>query len=80
MRGVQGSGGSLSILGRLCVRLFANLFNRAENISQAMVARGFQGPEAHRLYLMRCNDTSWAANLAALALLGAIFAAAAYIK
>lgn len=78
----QGTGGSVQILGRLCSRLFGNLFNRAENISQAMVARGFRGPEGHRLYLTRSNETSLVANGLALALLVGlcVLSQTAYVK
>lgn len=76
----QGGRGSLEILGRLIVRLFGNLFQRSEKISQAMVVRGFLGPEAHHLYLMRSNETSLAGNAAALALLAALCGAVAYLK
>eukprot|EP00878_Enallax_costatus_P025753 GHUV01027580.1.p1 GENE.GHUV01027580.1~~GHUV01027580.1.p1 ORF type:complete len:269 (+),score=43.31 GHUV01027580.1:230-1036(+) len=76
----QGARGSLEILSRLVVRLFGNLFQRSEKISQAMVVRGFLGPEQHHLYLMRCNETSWLANVVALLLLGGLCAAVTYIK
>ena len=65
----QGGRGSLQMLGSLCVRLFANLFHRSENVAQAMVVRGFVGPEGHHLHMMRVNKTSWLANIAAVALL-----------
>ncbi|GLI66576.1 hypothetical protein VaNZ11_010493 [Volvox africanus] len=65
----QGSSGSLNIAGRLCVRLFGNLFQRSEKIAQAMVVRGFQGPEGHHLYLMKVNPTSLVANVCAILIL-----------
>ena len=65
----QGGRGSLVMLGSLCVRLFGNLFYRSENIAQAMLVRGFKGPEDHTLYMMRVNKTSWVANCAAIFLL-----------
>ncbi len=42
---------------------------RSENIAQAMVVRGFQGPNNHRLFLMSANVTTWQANAVALILL-----------
>lgn len=65
----QGMRGSIFMLGSLCVRIFGNLFHRSENIAQAMVVRGFQGPANHNMYLMRVNKTSWLANLGAVFLL-----------
>eukprot|EP00798_Chlamydomonas_sp_ICE-L_P018302 gene18302-24762_t len=76
----QGGRGSLQLLGRLCVRLFGNLFNRSENIAQAMMVRGFQGPENHTLYLTKINKTTWLGNILALLLLGGYSAAIAYYK
>ncbi|PNH03087.1 Protein ABCI12, chloroplastic [Tetrabaena socialis] len=73
----QGGGGSLNMAGRLCVRLFGNLFQRSENIAQAMVVRGFQGPARHSLYMMKVNPTSALANAGALLLL-ATYAALIY--
>lgn len=75
----QGVGGSLAMAAKLCARLFANLFNRAENISQAMVARGFRGPEEHRLYLMHSNRTHWLANIVALLVLAGLYATTKYV-
>ncbi|MEW5317870.1 MAG: hypothetical protein WDW38_009134 [Sanguina aurantia] len=65
----QGGRGSLEIAGKLCVKLFANLFRRSENIAQAMVVRGFRGPEDHNLYMMQVNRTNVLANTVALGLL-----------
>jgi energy-coupling factor transport system permease protein len=76
----QGGRGSLEVLGRLVVRLFGNLFARSDKISQAMVVRGFMGPERHRPYLMRANDTSMAANVAALGLLLVLCAAVVQLR
>eukprot|EP00882_Tetradesmus_deserticola_P018232 GHRQ01019581.1.p2 GENE.GHRQ01019581.1~~GHRQ01019581.1.p2 ORF type:complete len:133 (+),score=72.64 GHRQ01019581.1:309-707(+) len=76
----QGGRGSLEILGRLVVRLFGNLFARSEKISQAMVVRGFLGPQQHHLYLMRSNETTLLGNLGALLLLAALCAAVAYVR
>ncbi|KAF5831445.1 cobalt transport protein-domain-containing protein [Dunaliella salina] len=70
----QGGRGSLLMAGRLCVRLFANLFHRSENIAQAMAVRGFQGPQKHRLHMMSVNTTSVTANCIAMILLGAFYA------
>lgn len=36
---------------RLGGRLFSNLMHRSESIALAMQARGFEGPELHRLHL-----------------------------
>jgi general transcription factor 3C polypeptide 2 len=66
----QGGRGSLAMMGQLCLRLFSNLIHRSENIAQAMVVRGFQGPQAHNLYMMKVNRTTWLANSLALLLLG----------
>ncbi len=76
----QGARGSLDIFGRLVTRLFSNLFQRSGNIAQAMVVRGFQGPQHHHMYMMRSNDTTALANAAALLLLGALFLAAQHLK
>ncbi|KAG1663763.1 hypothetical protein FOA52_011814 [Chlamydomonas sp. UWO 241] len=76
----QGTGGSLQLAGRLCLRLFGNLFHRSESIAQAMVARGFVGPERHNFYMMKINRTSYLANVLALASLAAFIASAAYYK
>ncbi|KAI8463111.1 MAG: cobalt transport protein [Monoraphidium minutum] len=76
----QGGRGSVEIFARLLVRLFANLFDRSENIAQAMVVRGFLGPEAHHLYMMRVNASSPLANAAALALLAGLAAAVASLR
>lgn len=75
----QGARGSLLIAGQLVQRLFANLFQRSEKIAEAMVVRGFLGPEKHRLYMMRANETSWFANLIAMAALGGLFAVVYYL-
>jgi general transcription factor 3C polypeptide 2 len=53
---------------------------RSENIAQAMMVRGFQGPEQQRLYMMHVNETSLLANLGALLALAGLAAAAAYLK
>lgn len=68
----QGARGSIEIAAQMTGRLFANLFERSDKISQAMAARGFMGPERHELYCMRANRTSGAANAVALALLGVL--------
>ena len=70
----------MEILGRLIVRLFGNLFERSEKIAQAMVVRGFLGPQDHHLYMMRSNETTWWANLLAILLLGGLCAAVYYLK
>lgn len=64
-----GGGGSVSLLAKCCARLFANLFYRAENISEAMLVRGFQGPERHVLYLTHTNSISALHNFVAVVLL-----------
>jgi hypothetical protein len=45
-----------------------------------MVVRGFLGPEQHRLYLMRSNETSVLGNLLGVALLGGLCALVSYLK
>jgi general transcription factor 3C polypeptide 2 len=65
----QGARGSLEVAGRLTTRLFGNLFSRSEKIAQAMVVRGFLGPQQHHLYMMRSNETTWWANMLAMAAL-----------
>ncbi len=45
-----------------------------------MVVRGFLGPEQHRLYLMRSNETSLLANVLAIAMLGGLCALVSYLK
>jgi general transcription factor 3C polypeptide 2 len=76
----QGARGSMEVAARLLVRLFGNLFQRSDKIAQAMVVRGFLGPERHHLYMMRVNNTSVLANIAALALLAAFAAAVAALR
>ncbi|KXZ51372.1 hypothetical protein GPECTOR_13g861 [Gonium pectorale] len=76
----QGGGGSMNMAGRLAVRLFGNLFQRAENIAQAMLVRGFQGPSSHHLYMMKVNPTSAFANACALLLLAAYSVVIYYYK
>jgi len=76
----QGGRGSLDILGRLVARLFGALFYRSEAIAQAMVVRGFAGPEAHALHMARVNAPSIVANVVALGALAALFAASYYIR
>ncbi len=53
---------------------------RSENIAQAMVVRGFQGPDNQRLYMLQANEKSVAANILALLALAGFFAAGQYIK
>lgn len=76
----QGGRGAMEVAARLLVRLFANLFHRSENIAQAMVVRGFLGPERHHLYMMRVNDTSAVANGVALLALVGLAAAVAVLR
>ncbi|GBF90861.1 hypothetical protein Rsub_03715 [Raphidocelis subcapitata] len=76
----QGGRGSIEVFARLLVRLFSNLFQRSENIAQAMVVRGFLGPEQHHLYMMRSNVSSPLANAAAVALLVGLAAAVAALR
>ena len=68
-----GPAGGVQILLRLGGRLFSNLMQRSDSIAQAMCARGFVGPESHRLFLTQTQSSSWTANTVAalsLALLG----------
>ncbi len=76
----QGGRGSLQMAIKLCVRLFGNLFQRSENIAQAMVVRGFMGPEQQQLYMMKVNETTVLANIMALAALVGLCLGAYYIK
>ncbi len=76
----QGGRGSLEVSARLLVRLFANLFQRSENIAQAMVVRGFLGPEQHHLYMMRVNAASPVANVVALLVLAGLAAAVTVLR
>jgi general transcription factor 3C polypeptide 2 len=46
-----GSRGALALALRTGGRLFSNLLARSEAIANAMVARGFVGPQDHTLYL-----------------------------
>lgn len=68
-----GPAGGLQILLKLGGRLFSNLMQRSDSIAQAMCARGFVGPEDHKLYLTQTQSCSWTANIIAaicLVLLG----------
>jgi general transcription factor 3C polypeptide 2 len=76
----QGGRGSLQMAVKLAVRLFGNLFQRSENIAQAMVVRGFLGPERQHLYMMQVNETSALANVLAVAALLGLCAGAYYLK
>lgn len=76
----QGTRGSLDIFGKLLVHLFASLFDKSEKIAQAMVVRGFAGPESHNLYMMKVNDVSVVANVVALLALGGLGAAAYFVR
>ncbi len=76
----QGGRGSLQMAVKLAVRLFGNLFERSEKIAQAMVVRGFLGPEDQQLYMMRVNETSVLANVLAVAALLGLCAGAYYLK
>lgn len=76
----QGGRGSMEVAARLLVRLFANLFERSDKIAQAMVVRGFLGPEQHHLYMMRVNESSVLANFLALAALVGLAAAVAALR
>ena len=71
----MGFAGSADVLMTLCGRLFTNLFSHADNISQAMVMRGFTSAEDHRLYLQQVRPTSPIWNTVAIAgLSGLIYA------
>lgn len=63
---VQGGRGSIAILGKFLVRMFGNLFERSENIAQAMVVRGFAGPQLHTVYYPDMRQYSIAASATAL--------------
>lgn len=69
-----GPAGGVQILLRLGGRLFSNLMQRSDSIAQAMCARGFVGPDNHKLYLTQTQSSSWTSNIVAavsLVLLGA---------
>jgi energy-coupling factor transporter transmembrane protein EcfT len=63
------------VLLSLFQRLFARLLEQSETIAAAMAARGFAGPEQHRLYLTQPERSSAFANAAALAALAAVTSA-----
>ena len=68
-----GPAGGVQILLRLGGRMFSNLMQRSDSIAQAMCARGFVGPQDHKLYLTQTQSCSWTANCIAavcLVLLG----------
>eukprot|EP00899_Mesostigma_viride_P009484 jgi/Mesvir1/18537/Mv11542-RA.1 len=54
-----GSSGTMNVLSALSTQLFRNLFAHADQISQAMVVRGFQGVDHHQLYLMEGFAFHW---------------------
>lgn len=64
-----GPAGGIQILLRLAGRLFSNLMQRSDSIAQAMCARGFVGPQDHKLYLTQTQSSSWIANSIAAVLL-----------
>ncbi|CAI5488475.1 unnamed protein product [Closterium sp. Naga37s-1] len=69
---------TLDLVLSLAGRLFQNLFTHADQISQAMIARGYSGdPTTHRLYFLG-HFALHARDWAALLLLAAIIAAAAW--
>ncbi|CAI5997658.1 unnamed protein product [Closterium sp. NIES-64] len=68
----------LDLVLSLAGRLFQNLFTHADQISQAMIARGYSGdPITHRLYFLG-HFALHARDWAALLLLAAIVVAAAF--
>lgn len=73
-----GTRGTLALALRTGSRLFNNLLARSDAIANAMVARGFVGPQTHTLYLERGNSSggsrtrSLLADLVAVALLAAL--------
>ncbi|CAI5992819.1 unnamed protein product [Closterium sp. NIES-65] len=68
----------LDLVLSLAGRLFQNLFTHADQISQAMIARGYSGdPTTHRLYFLG-HFALHARDWAALLLLAAIVVAAAF--
>ena len=60
------------VLLSLFQRLFARLLEQSETIAGAMAARGFAGPERHRLYLTQPEPSSVDANAVALVALAAV--------
>lgn len=67
-------------LQSFAIELNAPTTCRSESIAQAMVARGFQGPEGHTFYMTKINRTSWVANIMALMLLGTFMVTATHYK
>eukprot|EP00201_Polytomella_parva_P010105 CAMPEP_0175072576 /NCGR_PEP_ID=MMETSP0052_2-20121109/20000_1 /TAXON_ID=51329 ORGANISM="Polytomella parva, Strain SAG 63-3" /NCGR_SAMPLE_ID=MMETSP0052_2 /ASSEMBLY_ACC=CAM_ASM_000194 /LENGTH=292 /DNA_ID=CAMNT_0016340123 /DNA_START=356 /DNA_END=1234 /DNA_ORIENTATION=+ len=72
---VLGPTGSADVAARLAERLFRNMFQRSSLIAQAMVARGFRGPDHHHLYAAKVNPIdariSWA-SVAVLVILSLV--------
>ena len=62
----------LQVLLSLFQRLFVRLLEQSETIAGAMAARGFVGPERHRLYLTQPEPSSVGANAVALVSLAAV--------
>lgn len=56
----------VQVLLRLGGRLFSNLMQRSHNISLAMQARGFQGPESHVVHLGAKERVPFIPNAVAL--------------
>ena len=52
-----GAAGSASAGGAAFSRLADNLFMASERIAEAMVARGFRGPDTHTFYDLSGPDT-----------------------
>lgn len=65
----MGLAGSTTMLTTVCGRLFNNLFQHADNITQSMIMRGFTTPEEHLFQLQQLRPTNPFLNAAAMALL-----------
>lgn len=74
-----GTRGALALGLRTCIKLFRNLLARSESIAVAMAARGFRGPEEHRLFVESnragsvVSDALAVASLAGLIGLSTVF-------
>lgn len=65
--------GRLQILADFMSQLFSKLFYTADNMARAMRARGFVGPESHKLYLMQNKHVSQVYNVMAILTLAGIY-------
>ncbi|KAK8684971.1 hypothetical protein V6N13_040983 [Hibiscus sabdariffa] len=67
---------TIDIFASYIQRIFKNIFNHAEQISQAMIVRGFRGDSnGHRLYFLSDSSLGMADLIAAVCLIGVTSAA-----